>query len=77
MHEVADEADGGGLIAYGPKVEAMFRRGAHYVDRVLKGARPAEMPIEQPTQFELVVNRRSATLSASRSRRRSSCAPTG
>jgi len=60
MHEVADEADGGGLIAYGPKVEAMFRRGAHYVDRVLKGARPAEMPIEQPTQFELVINRRSA-----------------
>ncbi|HEY8249520.1 MAG TPA: ABC transporter substrate-binding protein, partial [Burkholderiales bacterium] len=60
MHEVADEADAGGLVAYGPKAEAMFRRGAHYVDRVLKGARPAEMPIEQPTQFELVINRRSA-----------------
>jgi putative tryptophan/tyrosine transport system substrate-binding protein len=60
MHEVADEADAGGLIAYGPKAEAMFRRGAHYVDRVLKGAPPAEMPIEQPSQFELVINRKTA-----------------
>ena len=60
MYEVAGEAEAGGLIAYGPKLEEMFRRGAHYVDRVLKGARPAEMPIEQPTQFELVINRRTA-----------------
>jgi putative ABC transport system substrate-binding protein len=60
MYEIAGDAEGGGLIAYGPKLEEMFRRGALYVDRVLKGARPAEMPIEQPTQFELVVNRRSA-----------------
>jgi putative ABC transport system substrate-binding protein len=60
MYEIAGEAEDGGLIAYGPKLEEMFRRGAHYVDRVLKGARPAEMPIQQPTQFELVINRRTA-----------------
>ncbi len=61
MYEVAADPEDGGLIAYGPKLEEMFRRGARYVDRVLKGARPAEMPIEQPTQFELVINRRTAT----------------
>jgi putative tryptophan/tyrosine transport system substrate-binding protein len=60
MYEVAGDAEEGGLIAYGPKVEEMFRRGALYVDRVLKGAHPSEMPIEQPTQFELVINRRAA-----------------
>jgi len=61
MYETAGEADEGGLIAYGPKLEEMFRRGAHYVDRILKGARPAEMPIERPTAFELVINRKTAT----------------
>ena len=61
MYEIGDEAENGGLIAYGPKLEEMFRRGAHYVDRVLKGARPAELPIQQPIQFELVINRRTAT----------------
>lgn len=60
MYETAGEVEDGGLVAYGPKLEEMFRRGALYVDRVLKGARPAEMPIEQPTQFELVINRKSA-----------------
>jgi putative ABC transport system substrate-binding protein len=60
MYEVAGEAEDGGLIAYGPKLEEMFRRAAHYVDRIFKGARPAEMPIERPTQFELVINRKTA-----------------
>ena len=60
MYEVAGEVEDGGLIAYGPKLEEMFRRAAHYVDRIFKGARPAEMPIEQPTQFELVINRKTA-----------------
>jgi putative ABC transport system substrate-binding protein len=60
MYEVAGEAEDGGLVAYGPKLEEMFRRGAHFVDRVFRGARPAEMPIEQPTQFELVINRKTA-----------------
>src|SRR5688572_22980633 len=60
MYEIPSDAEDGGLIAYGPKLEEMFRRGALYVDRILRGARPAEMPIEQPTQFELVINQRSA-----------------
>jgi putative ABC transport system substrate-binding protein len=50
----------GGLMAYGPRLTESFRRAAVYVDRILKGARPAEMPIEQPTSFELALNLRTA-----------------
>ena len=53
-------AQAGGLISYGPDFLAIARRGAHYVDRILKGAKPAELPIEQPTKYLLVINLKTA-----------------
>ncbi len=51
-----DFAEAGGFIAYGPSLTTAYRRGAFYVDRILKGAKPADLPVEQPTKFELVIN---------------------
>jgi putative ABC transport system substrate-binding protein len=52
--------DMGGLLAYGPRLELLEARVASYVDRILKGSRPAEMPVEQPSSFEFVVNQKTA-----------------
>ena len=53
--------DAGGLLCYGPSITALFRRVAEFVDRIARGAQPADLPIEQPTKFEMVVNLKTAT----------------
>jgi putative ABC transport system substrate-binding protein len=60
VHVNSDAAEAGFLLSYGASSEAMFRRTPTYVERILKGAKPAQLPVEQPTQFELAVNLRTA-----------------
>ena len=60
MYETSDFVDVGGLISYGPIVADQYRRAAAYVDKILRGAKPADLPIEQPTKFELAINMRAA-----------------
>jgi len=60
MYQEKEWVAAGGLLSYGPSLPDLFRRGVSYVHRILEGAKPADLPIEQPTRFELVINLKTA-----------------
>ena len=56
IYELRAFPDAGGLMSYGPDYPALFRKTARHVDKILKGAKPADLPVEEPTEYELVIN---------------------
>ena len=64
IYQSREVVDAGGLMSYGPDQAERYRRVAYYVDRILKGAKPADLPVEQPMKFEFVVNLKQLSRSA-------------
>jgi putative tryptophan/tyrosine transport system substrate-binding protein len=60
MYGLREFAEAGGFIAYGPNLAQIYRRAATYVDKILRGAKAADLPVEQPTRFELLINLKAA-----------------
>jgi putative tryptophan/tyrosine transport system substrate-binding protein len=56
IYIIREYVEAGGLMSYGPNIPDLFRRAADYVDKILRGAKPGEIPVEQPTKFDFVIN---------------------
>jgi putative ABC transport system substrate-binding protein len=60
MYQVSESVEAGGLMTYGVNIPDLWRRSASYVDKILRGSKPSELPVEQPTKFEFVINLKAA-----------------